>query len=77
MKETEEFLNTFRHLGCNWNLTEDWFQRLEKFVSYIFGQGNVFSFNAARFIIFQTTGKFDSILPPCQNSLWFHAKRAN
>ena len=25
----------------------------------------------------QTTGQFDSALPPCQNSLWLHATRIN
>ena len=52
MKETEEFVYTFRLLGCNWKLTEDLFQRLEKFVCCIFGQKNVSSVNAARFNIF-------------------------
>ena len=29
MKETEEFVHTFRFLGCNWNQTEDLFQQLK------------------------------------------------
>ena len=52
MKETEEFVHTFLLLGGNWNLTEDLFQRLEKFVCSIFGQRNVSSLNAARLNIF-------------------------
>ena len=44
---------------------------------YIFGQRNVPSFNAARFNIFQTTCEFNCTLPPCQNSLWLHARRIN
>ena len=36
MKETEEFVHTFRLLGCNWKLIEDLCQQLEKFMcSYI------------------------------------------
>ena len=56
MKEKEERMHMFTLLGCNWNQMEDLFQRLEKFVSYIFGQKNVSSVNAAHFNIFQTTG---------------------
>ena len=77
MKETEEFVHTFKHLGCNWNQTEDLFQRLEKIVCCIFGQRNVSSVNVARCGIFLTTGKFDSTLPLCQNNLWLHATKAN
>ena len=59
------------------DLTENLFQRREKFVCCIFEQRNVSSVNASRFNIFQTTGKFDSILPVYQNSSLLHATRAN
>ena len=52
MKETEEFVDTFRLKSCNRNLTEDLFQRLEKFVCRIFGLRNVSFINDARFNIF-------------------------
>ena len=77
MKETEESVQTFKVLGCNWHLTKDLFQQLEKFLCCVFGHRNVSSVNAARFNIFHSTGKFDNNLPPCQNSLWLHAERAN
>ena len=77
MKETGVFVHTFRLLGGKWNQTKNLFQQLEKLVCCIFGQRNVSSVNAAHFSIFQTTGKFDSTLPLCQNSLWLHSTRAN
>ena len=70
-------MQTFKPLGCNWHLTKDLFQQLEKFLCCVFGQRNVSSVNTARFNIFHLTGKFDNNLPPCQNSLWLHAERAN
>ena len=77
MQEKKEFLQTFRLLGCNWDLTADLLQRLERFVCCLYGQKTCSCVNEARVNIFSSTGKFDSTLPPCQDSLKLHATRAN
>lgn len=77
MQEKEEHVQTFRLLGSTWDLTEDLLQRLEQFVCCLFGQKTVSSVNDARVNLFKATGKFDSSLPPCRDSLHLHAKRAN
>ena len=77
MQEKPEFMDTFRLLGTSWDLTEDVFVRLERFVCCMFGQSSSQSSNEARVNIFKATGKFDSSLPPNSDSLRLHAARAN
>ena len=76
MVESAEFKATFQQLGDSFTVNEDKFCELEKFVCHLYGQGcdNV---NKARHNMFLMLIKSEARLPPTQDALRQHVKRAN
>ena len=84
-----KFMDTFRDLGTNWEVTSKTMLQLEEFVCFMYGHSKTKSLDQARFIMLHkaTGGNNGSLkhvkkvdlakLPPCKRSLIPHIKRVN
>ena len=76
----QEYQSTFQQLGENWLMSEDLLRQLEAFVCDIYGaKKNISDVNQCRYAVFcAKKGEAESHqLPPCQDSLYKHCRRAN
>ncbi|KAK5645586.1 hypothetical protein RI129_006886 [Pyrocoelia pectoralis] len=76
----EKFISLFSKIGVDVNLSDDLFKSLQEFTCQLYSRGtNVAEVNNLRYNLFRSKrGKIDSSqLPPCENVLRLHAKRAN
>ena len=69
------YIDTFAHLGQEWDVSPQQLLSLEEFVCRLYGQ-KVNLVNNARHI-FRLTCKSDHTLPPNNDSLGLHVQRAN
>ena len=83
MNKSQVFVEAFRQLGDDWNLTEEQITVLERFTCALYGHPRESSINQVRTNIFQKkylkSGKVIdmALLPPCKSVLVLHMKRAN
>ena len=76
-KTNEEYQSTFANLGDETNPSEELKKQLQNFVCHLYGYKGYSEINSIRFEIFKS-GKYDEeLLPPNQDSLDQHIKRAN
>ena len=76
----QEYQSTFKQLGENWAMSEDLLMQLEAFVCDIYGaKKSISDVNQCRYAVFcAKKGEAESHqLPPCQDSLYKHCRRAN
>jgi len=82
MVKNEEYLNCFRTLGDNWEVTDEQKATLEEYICSLYSSNKKYV-NEARMDIFMKKQKSKnqivdlSILPPCGSSLMLHIHRAN
>ena len=69
-------MDTFAHLGDDWEMNPQQLQNLEEYVCRLYGQSTN-SVNEARLTIFKLTCESDHSLPPNGDCLALHAQRAN
>jgi len=75
--ENSEFVDAFKALGSKcFDLTDDTFEGLEKFVCHLYGQKSVTTVNDARYNMFRVKYTPDACLPPNQDCLRQHSMRA-
>ena len=76
MAESAQFKVMFQQLGSSFTIEEDVFSGLERFVCQLYGQ-ECDSVNKARYNMFRLLIKSEARLPPTQDSLRLHIRRAN
>ena len=74
-----EYIEAFANLGSTEVISNDYLQIFEEFVCQLYGTQNATSINDLRYQMYcQSNGKIAcEMLPPCQNVLHLHCKRAN
>ena len=76
-KMNEGYRSTFANLGSETNPSEELKKQLQNFVCHLYGYEGYSEINSIRFEIVKS-GKYDEeLLPPNQNSLDQHIRRAN
>lgn len=73
----KEFCATFKRLGEDFEVTADLRAQLELFTCMLYGQSNTQSVNIARYNMFRLANKSEFGMPPNQDALLEHTKRAN
>ena len=69
LRNSDSHQQTFGNLGSTFDMSDDDFCRLEKFVCELYGQDDCSSINEARYRIFSLSG--------CDEQKFLHAQRAN
>ena len=77
MLKSDEFINCFATLGTTWDDGGCLLPVIEKFVCTIYGQQDCTHVNIARYNLFCLICHSDEFLPPNQDCLQNHLKRAN
>ena len=88
MERMEEFEESLAKLGNEWNITEEVYNSLEKFVCRLYGNSRFSSLDSLRLHLLKKRcnieGKLDSkrtidlgSLPPCSSTLRQHIVRSN
>ena len=72
-----ELCSAFKDLGERFDIDPDMATSLEKFVCKLYGQKGVDTVNEARYDMFRLARKSEIAMPPNQDSLTEHIKRAN
>ena len=82
LKSDPQYMNAFISLGSTWELDDDTFKTLEKYVCELYGKKRDVSVNEARYKVFKESYEKKniipdmSLLPPCQETLKLHCSRA-
>ena len=82
MKQCDEFINTFKLLGEDWQLNSELVVALESFVCHLYGQKDT-DINKVRRKMFEKKFVKEekvidlSLLPPCQSTLYLDILRSN
>jgi 5'-3' exonuclease len=72
-----ELCPAFKDLGERFDIDADMVISIEKFVCKLYGQKDVETVNEARYNMFRLARKSEIAMPPNQDSLTQHIKRAN
>lgn len=76
--KSDDFVTLFAELGTEWETSESVLPTTERFVCAMYDQKECSDVNVARYNLFRLTCKSDSqLLPPNQDCLLHHVKRAN
>ena len=73
----ESHRRIFATLGESFELSDDQFAKLERFVCALYGRPEIRDVNKLRYKLFCSNRSSSSLLPPCRDALHVHAKRAN
>ena len=82
LKSDPQYMNAFISLDSTWELDDETFKTLEKYVCELYGKKRDVSVNEARYKVFKESYEKKniipdmSLLPPCQETLKLHCSRA-
>ena len=77
LNRLDEYCKVFQELRMQWNLEDEILHQIETFVCSLYGRASCSSVDTARYNLFRLKCKSKEALPPNQDCLIQHLKRAN
>lgn len=77
MKKGREYVNAFTQLGSSLHVLDETLKWLQRFVCHLYAYDSTDDVNAVRYMIFKSGKYSEEQLPPTEDVLNLHIKRAN